>query len=1545
MTKKVTAILLALILGLSSMLTVFAEEVQNDAQTEAITESTADVTAKAGEDAVFSVKTIGEVRSFQWQVSKDGGKKWTDLNPKTYGATETLRIPVKENYDGYLYRCEVTFADYRVEHSAPAKLRLSKTVTFESEAVAGVKITVEAPEGALPEGTTMTVGTVNKDAVQNAVDKSAEFSGTVLAAADITFYANGAVVEPSAPIKVTMTSEAIAKAVNPVVVHIPTSAEELEKATAVPEKVDAEKELNAVKFEADQFSVYAVLQPGETGDDARLFVHFKQANGAEDIVIPVKKTDIGENFNMVLYDPGVGNLTGRQTFFGWTEVENYTEADTENGLSIDDVRTAVRTLLNAGVVEGQTVTYYPMLFDVYHVTYLDEDGAGIKSDAVLVKSGSTKSYTINEDYDPKSTDARFEGWGVATQNDDGKWVLEEGFTKYDNGTEVTFGAGNLTNDLVLRAFVPAGYWLIYKENGSGASFTPPDFYRGAVTVRPADPDRYGYTFGGWYLEPECTNAFTFGNVLTATTRVYAKWNPRTQAPYTVIIWTENIECNGYDFKEVVTVQNATVGQNTNVVSRNNGTSIRINGSTATNMNKSYTGFHVKEDPTNVEIKPEGTSVVNVYFDRTEYTFTFQANANGNFSWNGNLDAYWASDPLTTIHTVTRKFDQDISDIWTFTGSNNVSYPETNTNTSWYPTNSSTYTARITSMQRMPAENITFRLVHTSRDTRYFHYYVEVAEGQTGTRTFQNRQFVLYQDLPNDFNVVYYNDDFWNLRGFDRLAIAKSGDQVVNLNAGGNISWQNLNNNYGGNNNHLYFYYTRQQFVINYMDGRYYNGDGIEQDEANRGNLGQSPMIDFDASIASYGKGGANYYEPTDPNGKYVFAGWYADAACKTLYTFNKMPLDGATVYAKWIIKQYRVFLYPNATNKNQTGVGTNDPSFESGEQSTCFRIDYDEEIKKFQAYRDEYEIGGWYTDPSLASQYAFSFDSFSAKDDMVPKAYDRTESTERNYYGDVEEDINKDDADHNDRFWITRKLELYAKWRSKLIGTDGITVVYEAGDDGKFADNSKTFTDPLRYVDTAEAVAQGASTATTDGLEFKQWVLYEWNGTAFVPTETKVLPGKTFEVLASMAQIVDDSTGQPVTKEYVKQHTDGSYTYTIKLVAEYGSIEAPTPTYINWYRNWEGDTAQAGLLHEDKNIGINEAITIYTLVEGGQIPTRPGFTFKGWARETELDSTGAVIPFYANPEIYLKWVEATDEAAAHYEAKNGDEWVPVTEVAADENQPYHGMYAVWEANVFYVYHSSTGKLEAIDMSTLTEETYDLTAKVAEGSLYGGYYKTTPAVTEDAIAAAKKAALLATNLTAAVEGAEKYDGKSLKTSAGVKFWAKKNAYLETAGDEKGSAITPVKDAVYYLKEVPNIYLQTNARWIYDWNDGNKILNLYLLTVSDDALYQALNFAVAADSLNANVVSSFSYQQRNATGDPTEITPTTLINQRGYIGVADATTKISAIAAATESAPVVVYPSWKTYDGEVISTKGYKLWNKDGSGDLTKDNIGFAPVTGD
>ena len=1354
---------------------------------------------------------------------------------------------------------------------------------FQTDGSDGYQVTVEAPMGSLPMQAELHAEPVEIEEVREAVESVVEGEANILVALDISFWMNGIEIEPEDAVRVKISAPELLDKTNLSVVHIP-DGEEPEKVNLVDEEgLSFALGANEVAFEANSFSVYAVLEEGETGDNARLFVTFKQANGGTDIEIPVKKTDIGENFDMVLYDPGVGTLTGKQTFMGWTTDENYT-TETE-GLTIDDVRTAVTAMLNAGVKEGDKLTYYPMLFDAYSVTYLDEDGAVITSVPVLVKSGTSVEYTIDQYYDPKYPDSRFEGWGVAQKNEAGKWVLpaESSMTKYNNGDTVNFGTGDgaLTDDLVLKAFVPAGYWLIYKENGQGASFTPPDFYRGVPTEEPTAPTRFGYTFGGWYLDEDCTQPFTFGSVLTATTRVYAKWDPATRANYTVIIWTQNLDASGYDFKEVVTVENATVGQNTNVQMQGTGNNAyaRING----NINKQYEGFHLKEQPTNVEVTPEGTAVVQVYYDRTAYTFTFVS---------GN----------TTIHTVTRLYDQDITDIWAFTGSDGRTYPRTDVNTSWTPLNSSTYTARITALQRMPAEDITWRHTTSNNTTRYFHYYVEVPDGETGTRTFQGRQFKLYKDLPNDFNVVYYNDDFWVLKGFDRLAMAKSNNNVVNVGAGRGIGWDstnytnavnytlNGNNGGGGDRNHLYFYYTRQQYPINYMDGKYVDGNGVEIDETNRGQLHESAKIDFEADISSYGKDGSNYYDPKFDG--YTFAGWFADKACTIEYNFVTMPMDGITVYAKWIRNQYRVFLYPNATDKNKTGEGTNDPTFESGEQETCFRIDEGEEINNIKATREEYILSGWFTDPELKN--AFNFDSFSADKNHVTTPYDRSESTERNYYGDVTQNTNKDAT--NNRFWINYKIELYAKWRYKLIGADGITVVYESGDEGKFADGSTSFTDPLRYQDSADAVAQAASKANEEGKEFKCWVLQTWNGSDFVPTETKVLPGDTFTIDIANAQRTEND-----------DHTDEnpSYTYTIKLIAEYGDIEAPTPTHINWYSNVrdiagleldvnkftksadaEAEATANGWVVIREPIEINKAYNI----EPADTYGYEGYTFLGWAKKADATEKDLFLK-YVDGKFYAQKVEGT-----------GDWDMEVTQVAADENLPYDDLYAVWQG-VFYVYHSGVegGNIETI---TIDKTTFDLTNTpegLTDGTLYGGYYLKGGFTAPDATDGVPSATCAA------------YDGTNWTWTTPVRT-------------EAGNAITPVAGTTYYIKEVPaDKYLQPYLHYTYKWNDGT-ITASWLVSNVDDTKYKETGFLVISTAEDkAKVCNSLTVQNTGTQQNTVKLTTDLVFNVTGgyltYLPVMDAN---GAIASTGYAANCTIKQYWITPDGLAVTSANARTY---------------------
>ena len=49
-------------------------------------------------------------------------------------------------------------------------------------------------------------------------------------------------------------------------------------------------------------------------------------------------------------------------------------------------------------------------------------------------------------------------------------------------------------------------------------------------VKPADPTRDGYTFGGWYTDESCTQAYDFGTPVTADLTLYAKWTKNAVNP-------------------------------------------------------------------------------------------------------------------------------------------------------------------------------------------------------------------------------------------------------------------------------------------------------------------------------------------------------------------------------------------------------------------------------------------------------------------------------------------------------------------------------------------------------------------------------------------------------------------------------------------------------------------------------------------------------------------------------------------------------------------------------------------------------------------------------------------------------------------------------------------------------------------------------------------------------------------------------------------------------------------------------------------------------
>ncbi len=1297
-------------------------------------------------------------------------------------------------------------------------------------------------------------------------------------------------------------------------------------------------------FTTRSFSIYAIV---ETGDDARLTVNFveKLLDGTVNTIKTMTITKAqAASVDTLIYDPGIGRaFNDGELFRGWTTKEDYTTEDSASAKTIEDVRDEVVTRLDELVNDAEeggssasSVTYYAMIYKAYTVTYRDESFVSIGSDVVLFKSGSSVSYQINTGYIPKTQDGEFQGWrlvptennvyesritvnSVNTEEVTYTFQVNDGsntFTVFTNQpTEVT-----LTGNIEFICYVPSGYWLSFNENGKGASYTPPKFYKSGVpTEFPAVPTRAGYTFGGWYTDPECTdgNEFSFGLPLTARTDLYAKWNPVDFAKYTVIIWKEkstdtyanNSTKKNYDFDtayvlrgQVGTTINAVSTDNTSSTSDINGTysNYRVSGvrnadEVTINELVSYLGYHAAKYDTGKVITPEGSTIVNVYYDRhvVRYSFYYGTGGNavyveddgptgiyglvdGDYVLLTQIDGQWTYPGTTQGYVAyTGSYDSTVDYYGLFDGryeriyyvngqwcqyTGEEGYYELNTTQSgtylipdgnggyvekaltynngvwtyvsdqsqWTQTNSNNTTTygkignngddsdyvelvrsgnnyyyKVGSAANGISNDVTYDssktyyrqtnngfselsygqhgagILHENHTCWYYRqtgFYVDFTgdiylrysgtryiktpvtitytgnpyaygalteayegtvytleylpveytgehryrrdSGSNGWNTYdiQTGLYGEHLNWPTDLTIWWYpngnqngqvsgtrmtyKDDFLpldeemdvkyygvgNQSGGSRIRFYTqdvtggnnytqqvevsvssgswwggsstfsindkfSGFQAYQYRSSSNngstwTNWQNVGTFnpqtgiYGSAvnvNDILEIRFRRLSNTITFMDGTYFDGNGNDALETNRGELYQTSEYFYQTDISSYNEGEDDYYEVTaDASHRgYVFAGWYADSTCSVPYTFDTMTQTGVTVYAKWVIAQYRVYLHPNADNPSDDEHETawHDPTFNFGQtnQAACFRIDYGTKISGGVTIMGErllYELVGWYTDPACTQ--SFNFDAYVLNDTTVTTPYDWDEDeTEIDKYGDVEpgqEGVNKDK--NNNRFWITRKLDLYAKWRYKLIGADGIDIqfVSEYGSEhGTFDGGNTVFSDALQYTDNAVSYGTVASTATSSTEQFKYWVVQKWDPDQEIFVDvlsdandatsvTRVYPGQEFTVLARYCRDVEtdefyfEDPNDP--ENNVKKHI-----YTFQLRAEYGPIESPETTTITYNANGgefvTGTQTTYGFVDQGQApLYVNET---HTTLSASDLVEREGYTFMGWA--------------------------------------------------------------------------------------------------------------------------------------------------------------------------------------------------------------------------------------------------------------------------------------------------------------------------------------------
>lgn len=266
------------------------------------------------------------------------------------------------------------------------------------------------------------------------------------------------------------------------------------------------------------------------------------------------------------------------------------------------------------------------------------------------------------------------------------------------------------------------------------------------------------------------------------------------------------------------------------------------------------------------VNPDGSTVINVYYDRVSYSVQFYS----------GIDCR-DSDEYTSIR-ITAKWGQNIVDKW----------PTYNGSSSWYvPDKNDTWQNGI---QVMPVGGAKFWGPKTGNSSYTAYYYVEALPGATDTIEHNGVNYVLHHTDTSSSSGRVTIEEQYAIEGFTY----KEGTSI------------------GSSYSNAKFYYTRHRYAI-----EFYSPTTLLKTES--GVPYQSPLSSYawtpDASMAPI------QYEP----GSVVFEGWYLNPECtgnKFDFTTHSMPAgdnDGETtlvLYAKWVPVTHTVEFFKTVDEYN-----------------------------------------------------------------------------------------------------------------------------------------------------------------------------------------------------------------------------------------------------------------------------------------------------------------------------------------------------------------------------------------------------------------------------------------------------------------------------------------------------------------------------------------------------------------------------------------------------------------------------------------------------
>ena len=934
-------------------------------------------------------------------------------------------------------------------------------------------------------------------------------------------------------------------------------------------------------------------------------------NGGSGNILPASVAD-GNKVSRPTQEPV---LIG-YTFAGW-----YTEPECINEYNFNTPVTSSFTLY------AKWVEVKP---DTYTVSFDTFGGSDIKP--VTVTAGST----LLKPSTPTKTGYAFGGWYTdmnCTVAYDFSKPVNSSFTLYAKWIEVVVNK----------------YTVEFITDSSDV--IPPQIVQeGKKAVRPADPTKTGYTFGGWYTSTAYEIEYNFNTPITEDIAIYAKWIPEvynvvfetnggssvesqeveygekavkpedpSKDGYNFMGWyTDATFKNYYDFNTPVTSNLTLYAKWEEIILQSYVVTFETYGGT-TLLGTPIKPQEVKAgdlmDRPADPVKP-GHDFVGWYTDETFTTkFDFKAPVNSNLTVYAKYD----------IHTFEIRFESNGGPI---ISSQIIEYDKT-----------------VTEPEAPEKEGYTFI-------GWYSDYSLSVPYDFT---TPVKEEFVLYAKweiiVPNEYTVAFVNEGSTTIPAQK----IKEGNKVTKPSTprrtgytfGGWYTDEQYQNVYDFNTPVYTSFTLYAKWNINIYDVVFESTGGTPVD---------TQYIPYNTTAT----------EPEAPHKDgYVFSGWYTNKACTLLYDFSTPVIKDITLYAKWTARvpnQYYV------TFRSNGGTSVGSQRVKEGNKA----------IEPTAPTRTGYTFDGWYSDSALTVRY--DFDTAVNADitlyakwninkyvvSFVTNCNDTVDSQTVDYMSTVTEPAVPQNYGYTFKGWYTESgfvtkynfatpvkgdMTLYAKWELNKyeieFNTDGGTAIDKQTIDhgsklSKPADPEKTgYTFGGWYSDSAYNNAYDfESEVVSELVLYAKWIINKYT-VEFDSVYGSIVP----------EQIVEYGSKATEPQTPVREGYDFKGWYTNSSYTNLYDFDKAVESDLKLYAKWTIKEFTITFDMQDGNT-TSQKVDYGTVITKPQTPEKEGYTFAGWYTDSgcteEYDFGTAVTSEFT---LYAKW--NVNEYTVAFDSKGG----------------------------------------------------------------------------------------------------------------------------------------------------------------------------------------------------------------------------------------------------------------------------------------------------